>query len=56
MRSNANDLKFIPKLMNLLHRGQLVGKIGRHVQELTKGKLILPRIYALDPAGKFVFD
>lgn len=29
----------------------MVGKIGRHLQKITNGKMILPRIYALDPAG-----
>lgn len=32
--------------------GQMVGKIGRELQEISRGKLVIPRIYVLDPAGK----
>jgi len=31
--------------------GQMVGKIGRHLRKITNGKLSVPRIIALDPAG-----
>lgn len=30
----------------------MVGKIGRHLKYLSNGKVVVPRIYALDPAGK----
>lgn len=33
-------------------RGQMVGKIGRQIKNLSNGTLLIPRIYALDPAGK----
>jgi Lipase len=29
----------------------MVGKVGRHLKKISEGKLVLPRIYALDPAG-----
>lgn len=29
----------------------MVGKIGRTLKALSSGKLVIPRIYALDPAG-----
>lgn len=29
----------------------MVGKIGRHLKKISEGKLVIPRIYALDPAG-----
>lgn len=32
--------------------GQLVGKIGRQVKKITNGKLVVPKIIALDPAGE----
>lgn len=34
--------------------GQTVGKISRHLREITHGKHIIPLIVALDPAGKKV--
>lgn len=34
-----------------LFRGQMVGKIGRQIKKLSNGALVVPRIYALDPAG-----
>lgn len=30
----------------------MVGKIGRHVKKLSDGKVVIPKIFALDPAGK----
>lgn len=33
----------------------MVGKIGRQIKNLSNGTLIIPRIYALDPAGKLQF-
>lgn len=37
-----------------LIRGQMVGKIGRHLKLISNEKVVVPRIYALDPAGKFL--
>lgn len=34
-------------------RGQMVGKIGRHLKFLSDSKVVVPRIFALDPAGEF---
>lgn len=33
-------------------RGQMVGKISRHLRKISNGTMIIPRIYALDPAGE----
>lgn len=32
--------------------GQIVGKIGRTVTKMTNGKMVIPKIFALDPSGK----
>lgn len=32
----------------------MVGKIGRHLKKLSAGRVVMPRIYALDPAGKML--
>lgn len=31
--------------------GQMVAKIGRHLKKLTDGRVTIPALYALDPAG-----
>lgn len=31
----------------------MVGLIGRYLQEVPVEKILIPRIYALDPAGKW---
>lgn len=31
----------------------MVGKIGRHLKKKSNGTLVIPRIYALDPAGDY---
>lgn len=36
-----------------LFRGQMIGKIGRQLKIISNGTLVIPRIYALDPAGEF---
>jgi hypothetical protein len=33
-------------------RGQLIGNIGRMLKEMTSGKLVIPKMFALDPASK----
>lgn len=33
----------------------MVGKIGRQLRKISNGALVIPRIYALDPASKINF-
>lgn len=40
------------QITDLPFSGQMVGKIGRQIKNLSNGTLVIPRIYALDPAGK----
>lgn len=45
---NVDDLHLVGHSLG----GQMVGKVGRQLQKITSGRLVIPRIYALDPAGK----
>lgn len=42
---NWNQITFLP------FSGQMIGKISRQIKNLSNGTLVIPRIYALDPAG-----
>lgn len=38
-------------IISFFQSGQMVAKIGRHIAKITSGKMTIPAIFALDPAG-----